>query len=196
VLLRFSVANFRSFWREQQLSMIASSLKDDPSGLIEAPALRGEKLLPSAVIYGANASGKSNLLKALSFMRWMVLQSHSGGGPDSKFEIAAFALSPDAVEAPTRMAVEFLLEGIRYEYGFEVLVKRIESEWLHWWPSGVRSSLFQRSRQAFRLGRALRGRNRVLQDLTRPNSTFFSVCIQNNHEQLSALRTFFYGIDI
>jgi hypothetical protein len=40
VLLRFSVANFRSFWREQQLSMIASSLRDDPGGLIEVPALR------------------------------------------------------------------------------------------------------------------------------------------------------------
>lgn len=191
MLLRFSVANFRSFWREQQLSMIASSLKDDPSSLIEAPGLRGEKLLPSAVIYGANASGKSNLLKALEFMQSAIRDSHSRGGPVSKIERKKFALDPDSIAAPSRFSADFLHAGVRYEYGFEALDDRFEAEWLHWWPSGVRASLFRRKKNEFEFGRSLNGRNRLLAGLTRSNSLFVSVATQNNHEQLTETMDFF-----
>ena len=191
MLLRFSVANFRSFWREQQLSMIASSLKDDPTGLTEAPALRGEKLLPLAVIYGANASGKSNLLKALGFMLRTIWGSHKPGGPDTKIERNRFALDPNGDTEPSRFCIEFLSEGVRYEYGFEAFEDRFKSEWLHWWPSGVRSILFKRDRQEFNFGRSLNGRNLSLAKLTRPNSLFFSAAIQNNHPQLTKIDAFF-----
>ena len=194
MLLRFSVANFRSFWCEQQLSMIASSLKDDPSGLIEAPALRGEKLLPSAVIYGANASGKSNLLRALSFMLATIRNSHTRGGPETKIERGKFALSPDSVAEASRFSLEFLREGVRYEYGFAVFDDHFETEWLHWWPSGVRSNLFNRRDQQFDFGRSLKGRHRIFAELTRKNSLFLSVALQNNHEQLIEIANFFRSV--
>src|SRR5271154_5282362 len=66
MLLRFSVSNFGSLREKQELSLIASKLKGDTKGLIEAPELRNETILPAAVIYGPNASGKSNLIQALA----------------------------------------------------------------------------------------------------------------------------------
>ena len=69
MLLRFGVANFRSLRDRQELSLVASSLDDDASGLIPCPLVPGHRLLPAVVMYGANASGKSNLVKAIRWMR-------------------------------------------------------------------------------------------------------------------------------
>ncbi len=176
--------------------MIVSSLKDDASGVIEAPALRGEKLLPSAVIYGANASGKSNLLMALSFMRAAILFSHSRGGPQSQVPRRPFALSPEGENTPTRMSIEFVHKGIRYKYGFEAFTDRFDSEWLYWWPSGVRAELFKRNGQSIHFGRGLKGQNRIIEELTRPNSLFLSAAMQNNHDQLTNIGEFFSSIII
>jgi predicted ATPase len=121
---------------------------------------RCEKLLPSAVIYGANASGKSNLLKALGLMKSMIEDSHKRGGPNSRIERAPFVLEPAAANEPTRLCVEFVEEGIRYEYGFEAFSERFKTEWLNWWPHGVRSLLFSRDGQTFAFGRGLKGPNR------------------------------------
>jgi len=95
MLLRFAVSNFRSIRDEQELSLVASqAIKDDPQALIETPALRKDKVLPAALIYGANASGKSNVLAALRFMQRMVLDSHTDLKPGAPLGRPRFGLRP------------------------------------------------------------------------------------------------------
>ncbi|MBU3890859.1 ATP/GTP-binding protein [Methylosinus sp. KRF6] len=194
MLLRFSVANFGSIRDEQQLSMIASALKDEPGGLIETPALRSEKILPSAVIYGANASGKSNLVRALAHMKELVRNSHRQGEPGAPIPLKPFLLDPAYATKPSVFSVEFIWNGARYAYRFEALGNEFTQESLHVWRGGPVTLLFERERQEFKFGRSLRGRNKVIEDLTRPNSLFLSAAAQNNHEELGEVESFFASV--
>ena len=97
MLIRFAVENFLSFRNRQEISLVASTaLKESPDALI---SLRegGIDLLRGAAIYGANASGKTNLLKALSFASWAVENSHVRWKPESGVpERKPFLLAPEA----------------------------------------------------------------------------------------------------
>jgi AAA15 family ATPase/GTPase len=191
MLLRFSVANYGSMRDEQQLSMIASTLKDDPSGLIETPALRTEKVLPAAVIYGANASGKSNLVRAMAHIKELVRNSHRQGEPGAPIPLKPFLLDPAYAARPSVFSIDFVWNGARYAYRFEALGTAFTQESLHVWRGGPVTLLFEREGQEFKFGRSLKGRNKVIEDLTRPNSLFLSAAAQNNHEELSEVATFF-----
>lgn len=194
MLLRFAASNFRSLRDKQEFSLTASSLRDGESGLIQTAALPGRKVLPVAVIYGANASGKSNVVAALLMMRTAVIFSHSRGEPGGGIPRKPFALDPLCAKLPSSMEADFILEGVRYHYGFEFSDEAFLSEWLYSFSSGRQIILFTRDKQKFRFGRSLKGRNRVIADLTRPNSLFLSAATQNDHEQLSKLATFFRQI--
>jgi AAA15 family ATPase/GTPase len=192
MLLRFSVANHLSIREPQALSLVASSLKDIENGLIACAMVPGGRLLPAAVIYGANASGKSNFIDAIGFMRLAVLSSHSGGGPGTSVPRKPYALDPACEDAPSIFEVDFVVGGVRHRYGFEALDKEFRAEWLYAFPSNRRQMLFERGpRNDFKFGRTLKGRNRIIADLTRPNSLFISAAAQNDHEQLSKIVEFF-----
>jgi len=194
MLLRFGVQNFRSFRDKQELSLVASALDDRPAGLIDCPAT-GEPLLPAVVVYGANASGKSNLVKALRWMRQAVLFSHTRFDPDRGVPYQPFRLDPASRNAPTTCDVDFIIEDVRYNYGIESSNRAFTREWLYSFPSGRRQMLFEREEQVFEFGRNLRGRNRVVADLTRPNSLFVAAAAQNDHEELSKISGFFRAIE-
>ncbi|SUS06913.1 conserved hypothetical protein [Candidatus Defluviicoccus seviourii] len=199
MLLRFAVENHLSIKEKQELSLVASSLKDREEGLIASNAAPGKRVLPAAVIYGANASGKTNLLRALGFMRGAVLFSHNRGEPGERIPRSPFRLDPACADAPSTFELDFVVEGERYHYGFEALDDAFQSEWLYAFPStsNRRQMLFERKAGeaiAFDFGRGLKGRNRVIADLTRPNSLFLSTAAQNNHEQLSPVARFFSEI--
>jgi hypothetical protein len=197
MLLRFSVSNFGSIRDEQELSMIAShAIKDDPSGLIDAPELRKEKVLPAAVIYGANASGKSNFVKALAHMQMLVRNSHRTGEPGGAIPLKPFLLDRAYAQKPCAFCVEFLWNGARYSYGFKTTREEITEEFLYVWRNGPRSMLFERALQNFEFGRSLKGRNKVIEDLTRRNSLFLSAAAQNNHEDLTEIAQFFRSLRI
>ena len=121
--------------------MIASSLDDDPLSLIENSAIK-ENILPFVVIYGSNASGKSNLLHSLNDMRWSVLFSHSRNEPSANLPFNPFALDPDCLEGATVFDIDFVVNGVRYHYGFEQTRKTFNREWLYSFPSGSRRKLF------------------------------------------------------
>lgn len=191
MLLRFSVANFGSIRDEQQLSMIASPLKDEPSGLIDTPALRSQKVLPAAVIYGANASGKSNLVRALAHMKELVRNSHRRGEPGAPISLKPFLLDPTYATKPSVFAIDFVWKDTRYAYRFEAFRNEFTHESLHVWRDGPVALLFERERQIFKFGRSLKGRNKVIEALTRTNSLFLSAAVQNNHEELTEINQFF-----
>jgi hypothetical protein len=191
MIVRFGFSNYLSVREKQDLSMVASSLKDKETGLISSPALQARKLLPVAVIYGANASGKSNIVSAIDYMRGAVLFSHSRGDPDGGVNRSPFALDQEYARKPTLFDIDFVIGGTRFHYGFEASDTAYESEWLWAFPSGKRQILFRRELQKFEFGRSLKGQNNVIKDLTRPNSLFVSAAAQNNHEDLGKISSFF-----
>ena len=194
MLLRFSVQNHLSMRGPQALSLLASPLKDVEAGLIECPGSPDASVLPAAIIYGSNASGKSNLVAAIRYLYWTVLFSHRRGEPGGGVPRTPFALDPACDKEPSIFDADFVIHGTRYHYGFEGLNNRFSAEWLHAFPNNRRQLLFERNEQDFRFGRALKGRNRVIADLTRPNSLFLSAAAQNDHEQLSGVVGFFRSL--
>ncbi len=194
MLLRFGVSNHLSIRDYQELSLSASSLKGREAGLIECAAASGGRVLPAAVIYGANASGKSNLVNAMGTLCGMVLLSQIKGEPGGEVPRHPFRLDEDSPRSPSRFDIDFLIDGVRHHYGFEASDSAFESEWLYAFPKSYRQTLFERTGDEFRFGRELRGQNRVIAGLTRPNSLFVSAAAQNGHEQISKVFSYFRSI--
>ena len=195
VILNFSVANYRSIETRQEISFLASSLKDNPNGLLESPALPSAAILPALVIYGANASGKSNLLSALEYMRSAVLESQTDWKPDVCTETVQFLLGAEnETPKPSNFELNFIFEGVRYQYGFEASTDAFLSEWLYWYPNQHQQKLFIRTGMEFEWGKALRGQREAIRAFTRPNSLYLSAAAQNGHDQLSKIRDAFAQI--
>jgi hypothetical protein len=190
MLIQFRVENHRSLRDEQVLNMVAADL-DEKGGerLIHAEGLE-HALLPAVAIYGANASGKSNVVGALSFMRKAVLKSHRLWEPEGGTPQEPFALSAK-VNEPSLYEVDIVLEGTRFRYGFVLSAARVEEEWLLAWPRGRKKLLFERDGDSFRFAKTLQGENGAIRALTRPNSLFLSAAAQNNHHVLAPLFRWF-----
>ena len=194
MLLRFGVSNHLSIRDFQELSFSASSLKDPDAGLIACAATPVGSVVPAAVIYGANASGKSNLVDAIAIMKAMVLHSQTRGTPDGGVPRRSFALDPACADSPSKFEIDFVLDGERYHYGFEASDRAFESEWLYVFPKSYRRVLFERADGDFHFGRWLKGQNNVIRSLTRENSLYLSAAAQNGHEQLSKIYRYFQSI--
>ncbi|CAK0751048.1 ATPase AAA-type core domain-containing protein [Azospirillaceae bacterium] len=191
MLLRFRAGNHRSLHAPQELSLVASPLDDDPAGLIPCKAAPHGTLVPAAVIYGANASGKSNVIDALRWMRNAILYSHSRGEPGKEIEREPFALSVAASTEPSTYDIDFLVKDIHYHYGFEVSNKAFTNEWLYSYPDNRQQTLFERTGDTFKFGRNFKGKNKTISKLSRGNSLFLSAAAQNNHESILDITEFF-----
>lgn len=189
VLISFRLANHRSIRDEQAFSMEPGRVDGD-GGVLEDG---GESLLSVAAIYGPNASGKSNLLSGLAFMRSAVVHSHRFYPPEGGVPRRPFAWGPKAVE-PSLFEVVFKRDGIRYEYGFVADDTKFLEEWLYAYPTTRKQVWFERDGDDFKFGEHLKGENRVAEKVTRPNSLFLSAAAQNHHEQLSPVFRWFSSV--
>lgn len=187
MLLSFRVANVLSFRDEQCISFVAS----EPHGSWARPTELRERgreiaMLPVLGIYGANASGKSNVLRALSLMRTTVLGSLRWVSEPEPLRRIAFALDPRAAESPSFYEVDIALrDGVRYTYGFEIDDNRIRGEWLHAYPKGRKQVWFDRKDDDLGFpGEGLRGEKQELTRRTRSDTLFLGVAAVFNHEQL------------
>ncbi len=196
MLLRFRVSNHLSFRDLQEVSFVASSLKERKGYLIDCAAAPNNSVVPAAVVYGANASGKSNLVDAMQTMCNMVLHSHTNGDPGGGVAHQPFRLDLACLEAATQFDIDFVAEGIRYHYGFKASDEAFLSEWLDVYPKAYRRLAFSRDSSEFKFGRWLKGQNSSIARLTRPNSLFLSAAAQNGHEQLSKVFAYFRSIRI
>lgn len=125
MLIKYEFQNFRSFKRKSLLNMEAGTQRTLDENLIRKNNLR---ILPSAVIYGANASGKSNIIMSIALMREIVLQgSIEALSPDlNNMELCPFAHSSE--QEPMLFEVEFTNEDSRFLYSFEVLTRLFDKE--------------------------------------------------------------------
>lgn len=191
MLVEFRVKNFRSLRDEQVLSLVAS--KDQTlqgthtltTGLKAVP-----NLLKSAVIYGANASGKSNLIKALQYMRGMVLESASVIQPGQSYGVQAFLLDAVSAQEPSEFEVTFILAGVRYQYGLAMTAQRIVREHLLVYKAFKPQRWFERhfdtetGKDVYDFGLGLKGAKHLWEGATRPNALFLSMAVQLNSEVL------------
>jgi len=180
MLISFSVENFRSIRDLQTLSMVEPRLDHhlEWSHIFEAS---NRRLLKSAAIFGPNASGKSNILRAMIWLRQFVLSSSKEGQAGERIDIQPFRLSTAKEKAPTHFEIEFLIKGFEYRYGFEVTTKKVESEWLfRKLPSAKPAMLFTRESGNFNVSAEFFREGKGLEERTRDNALFLSVCAQFN----------------
>ncbi len=194
MLLRFSVSNHLSLRDSQELLFTTSSLKDKTEGLIDCAVAPRGSILPAVVIFGANASGKSNLVHALRAMQQMVLFSHTHGEPRGGVSRHAFRLDASYPHKPSHFEIDFVCEDVRYHYGFKADDTAFLSEWLYAIPKSHRRTLFEREGNDFRFGRELKGQNNTIAGLTRSNSLYLSAAAQNSHERISSLFEYFRSL--
>ena len=193
MLIEFRTENHRSL-REEQVITLEASRGRDPSDqrarVVDSGSLQ---LLPIAALYGANASGKSNLLDAFLFMRKAVLNSHRIWEPDSGVPRSPFAWGNKRFD-PSMFEVTFLLDGTKYQYGFTVSDESVEEEWLFVWPKGRKQTWYEREGQQFKFGDHLEGENRLIEGITGNNALFLSSASQHRHRQLLPIYTWFRRI--
>lgn len=124
MLLRFKFKNWMSFRDETEFSMVASRERQHGQRVASVPKYR-MRLLPITAIYGGNASGKTNLFKALAFARRLIVQ---GIPIDTLIPVQPFRLDPQCLDAPVRMCFELLIDGTIYEFSFAVTSRVVVEE--------------------------------------------------------------------
>lgn len=127
MLINFTFGNFRSFKNEKTLSMEATSNTEHKESLI---SVGNYDLLPIAVMYGANSSGKSNVIKAFMFFKYMILESLKHDR-DSRLTYDSFKLDETTKESPIFFEMQFIIDNKTFRYGFESNEKEILAEWLY-----------------------------------------------------------------
>jgi AAA15 family ATPase/GTPase len=192
MLIEFSATNFLSFKNRATLSMVASS--DDTLEESNVIATEKHRLVRSAVVYGANASGKSNLLAALNVMRRMVLTSSKDTQVNEEIDVNPFLLSTECDGKPSRFEVVFLQSKTLYRYGFEADRKRVHAEWLFSRPSTKEANYFEREGAEIRVNVERFKEGKGLEDRTRENALFLSVCAQFNGEVAASLLNWFQNL--
>lgn len=150
MLLQFTVKNFLSIKNEVTLSMVASKDSSFEDNLL--PYEDGKKIknaLKSVVIYGANASGKSNILKALRFVKNFIKNSHEMQ-QGIKIQRKPFKLDNRCINEPSEFQIVFIHNNVKYLYGFSVTEDEVIDEYLYYYPNGRQSIIFERERDEYK----------------------------------------------
>ena len=186
MLLQFSIKNFRTFKNKATLSLIASNYDKDTREYenIETNINFGLRILKSAVVYGANSSGKSKLLDAFSFMRYFVINSSKESQKGEVIKIEPFRLDRNSINEPTEFEVIFIHNKVLFRYGFEVTKEKIISEWLFYKPKTKEIELFYREGNEYKIHNRnfSKGDTLVKEGLVRDNALLISVAAQFNEK--------------
>lgn len=192
MLIEFSVKNFRSIKDVQTLSMAANPKTEyQETNTFDSGVKSLPRLLRSSIMYGPNASGKSNIILALNFMQFFVLhsQAQQQGQP---IPTSPFMLNTETRNEPSEFEVHFVQNGTRYQYGFRANTTQVMAEWLVAYPNNRPQRWFERSfnvetnEEEWEFSNLFLGgsRRQFWRDTTRSNALFLSTAIQLNNEQL------------
>jgi uncharacterized protein len=191
MLIDFEVGNYLSFKNPVRFSMVAANpIKE----FVEENTFQAGPfhLLKSAAIYGANASGKSNLLRAMGFVRTFVLNSATGTQIGDEIRVTPFKFDVATENVPSHFELCFLIDNLRYRYGFEVSKKSVEKEWLFSAEKQKDKSLFLRWGDQIEITEDFK-EGVGLEDKTRNNALFLSVVAQFNGETATKIFKWFRG---
>jgi len=200
MLIEFSVSNYRSIRDTQTLSLVAGTGTElEEQNSFDPPVSSAPRLLRSAAIFGPNAGGKSNIIKAMHFMRQFVISSSSRGQEGERISTSPFRLDKKSPNQPSTFEMIFIEGGVRYQYGMAVTQTRVEREWLLAYPEGRAQRWFERTfvpsthDYEWYFGPFFKGQKKVLKKATRENALFLSTGVQLNNEQLRAIFNWFDG---
>lgn len=140
MLLRFTFENFKSFKNETSLNLMPAKRQQHSDHVITQQAGIKTSSLPVAAIYGANASGKSNLIDAIYFAQELIIE---GTKADQRINIIPFKLN-SGTNINSKFEFEFINENVLYTYGFILNQKQIEEEWLFGYYNNRESKIFER----------------------------------------------------
>lgn len=141
MLIRFTASNYLSFNEEIEFSMIPGKSRNHRHHVVKGNKRSSIGALKTAVIYGANASGKSNLIKAISFARKVIVK---GIRPKISIPRTHFKFDTACADKPSRFEFEFKQKEKAYAYGFELDTRKIHNEWLYEITKTTQKKIFQR----------------------------------------------------
>ena len=144
MVLEIRLSNMFSFRDEVTLDLQAAKIQTKKARELEGNlfSVDGEQMLKSVALFGANASGKSNVIKAIRACVNMIRSSHNYN-VDTRFAISPFKFE-DYANKPSSFYIRFLLNGVEYEYSFSFMHDEIITETLYYYPNGRKSLVFRR----------------------------------------------------
>lgn len=195
MLVAFRAENVRSFRDPLELSLEATAMAEEGVPRLlpwREGSTRVVRVLPVAAIFGANASGKTNLLRAMEDMRTLVVSSFRSGNRSTRIQRWPFRLDPNSRKAPSRFEVEIILNGVRYEYGFVLDDTHVIDEWARHYPHGKAATLFTRDEDGLHsFGETHRVKSRAVNEILRPNALFLSTAGTADHPDMLPLYEWF-----
>lgn len=201
MLIQFSVENYRSIKQEQTLSLVRDSGTEMPDNYFDSNAPATPSLLKSAVIYGANASGKSNVIKALYSMI-QILSDSFNKKEKEPIRTESFLFDETYKNNPTHYDISFVvdllndegsLQPTRVDYGFIADDKKIHEEWLSVYPKGREQNWYSREYNQqtesydWKMSDYFKGERVSWRNQTRPDQLFLSSAAHLNSEQIKPI---------
>lgn len=172
MLLEFACSNHKSIRNEVLFSTLAST---DNTYIEKTKEINGGRVLKSAVIYGANGAGKSNLIDAISFVKNLVVNSinHQPGQG-----IRQTPHKLDGFEKDSTYKIQFITQDVRYVFGFSLHNMLVKEEYLYFFPNNRQTKIYERSNETFSEGNKFKGKLRTCKDVLKPNRLLLS-CAAN-----------------
>lgn len=198
MIIEFVVRNFRSIRDELRFSFVATKDKElSETHLARTGILGIPHVVQSAVVFGANASGKSNLILGLTQLKHLVVNSFTGFRPEQLLPCDPFLLSSEGRSGTSEFEITFLLNGVRHQYGFAFNMFHITEEWLHVFVNPKPQIWFHREfdelseKDKYSYSQHLKGDKDVWENATRPNALFLSTAAQHNSDGLLPIYRWF-----
>lgn len=183
----------RSYRDEVRLSLRGTRLAEE--GVVRQLNIAGNAkpipVLPAAGIFGLNASGKTAILEAIDDMRAVVSDSFRRAGSGSRIFRRPFLLDEESAQRPSRFEIELILNGVRWQYGFEIDYHRVLGEYAYHYPHGRQAKVFHRDQTHTDLGHVLRSEGTALKRVLRDNVLLLSVAGAFSTEALASLYAWF-----
>ncbi|MEI6708379.1 MAG: ATP-binding protein [Methylococcales bacterium] len=196
MLIEFSISNYRSFREKQTFSMVAAPRLKKGDNVFK-PVVKGEKLpdlLKVAAIYGPNASGKSNLIKAFGIVK--AIAERQPSAQTTVLPVAPFRFDSELADQPTRIELHFICAEQRYEFELALTQQRIVHERLVAYPNGKETLLYERlhlsSGDEYTFGQQLEGGkdlHGLWKKATNAQMLFIAQAVANSSEELNQLRS-------
>lgn len=201
MLIQFTIENFLSFKEENTLNMLATTDSQHKHHLL--PNKKKKPLLRTAVLYGANGSGKSNLIQAIAFAQDLIVE---GTRPKQRIGVTPFKLDKSCRQTPSRFEFVINYQDTIYTYGFVVDEKEVREEWLFTIHNVKEVTFFERlttkdGKIKVEIGPSLAGKKtkkhqfvKFIAEGTRPNSLFLHELYEKNVPKIMPLMDWFRAV--
>lgn len=208
MLIEFRIQNYASFNTSQTLSMLASSSTKEnfnETNIIPVNKFGIDNLLKSATIFGANSSGKSNLVKGLYIFRNIILESLNKANSDNLSGVVPFLIKDEIYDIPSEFEIVFIADNNIYRYGISISEQKILEEWLYWTKTSRETLLFHRNGQQIEINKRSfkeakdfikKTPDNYIVEKTREDVPFISVLSNFNGEKSRKIINWFNQINI